>query len=255
MSDEIDPSEFVQRIRQLGEQRDQQDAERVKKLEEELIQGRSERMARRAERARSISPDKPYTPQSPRTSHAATSRDVQEKAASTPTPTMHPPPAHDIAREDSLQRLTSSPPPPSSSSSTSAITTLEDMEPKKPVASAAALGRSGTLSWKQRPQSGSIRRPLSMSPTRPDRSSATSPPEPASPERPISRSSIAASLSAKDASYFRQTPDRGATSAAYRKSQEDTASDAGSVSGKRQLPGMSRDSTLETGISSPPPES
>lgn len=48
MSEEIDPSEFVQRIRQLGEQRDQQDAERVKKLEEDLIQGRSERLARRA---------------------------------------------------------------------------------------------------------------------------------------------------------------------------------------------------------------
>jgi hypothetical protein len=48
MADEIDPTEFVQRIRQLGEQRDTQDAERVKKLEEELIQGRSERLARRA---------------------------------------------------------------------------------------------------------------------------------------------------------------------------------------------------------------
>ena len=48
MSDELDPAEFVQRIRQLGEQRDQQDAERVRKLEEEIIQGRSERLARRA---------------------------------------------------------------------------------------------------------------------------------------------------------------------------------------------------------------
>lgn len=48
MSEELDPSEFVQRIRQLGEQRDQQDAERVRKLEEEIIQGRSERLARRA---------------------------------------------------------------------------------------------------------------------------------------------------------------------------------------------------------------
>lgn len=48
MSEEIDPQEFVQRIRQLGEQRDQQDAARVKKLEEDLIQGRSERLARRA---------------------------------------------------------------------------------------------------------------------------------------------------------------------------------------------------------------
>lgn len=48
MSEEIDPQVFVQHIRQLSEQRDQQDAERVKKLEEDLIQGRSERLARRA---------------------------------------------------------------------------------------------------------------------------------------------------------------------------------------------------------------
>jgi hypothetical protein len=46
--DELDPTEFVARIRQLGEQRDQQDAERVRKLEEDIIQGRSERLARRA---------------------------------------------------------------------------------------------------------------------------------------------------------------------------------------------------------------
>ena len=44
-SKEIDPSEFVQRIQRLGDQRDREDAERVKKLEEELIQGRSERLA------------------------------------------------------------------------------------------------------------------------------------------------------------------------------------------------------------------
>jgi len=43
-SKEIDPSEFVQRIQRLGDQRDREDAERVKKLEEELIQGRSERL-------------------------------------------------------------------------------------------------------------------------------------------------------------------------------------------------------------------
>ncbi|KAH9872492.1 hypothetical protein IAQ61_005328 [Plenodomus lingam] len=290
MSDDLDPSEFVQRIRQLGEQRDQQDAERVKKLEEELIQGRSERLARRAERARSISPDKPYTPQSPRSSRAPTPRDVQEKAASTPTPSMAPPREPTAAAADDL---TSSPPPQLAPHKDETITTIEDMEPKKPVASsAAALGRSGTLSWKQRPQSGSIRRPLSMSPTRPDRSSgsasgfasasaaepasperpisrgsvAASPERPmsrssvaASPERPISRGSIAASLSAKDASYFRQTADRGAGSAAYRKSQEESASDAGSMTGtgRRALPGMSRDrdSTREPDVSSPPPES
>jgi hypothetical protein len=45
-SDEVD--QFLQRMRTMSEQRDQQDAARVKKLEEELIQGRSERLARRA---------------------------------------------------------------------------------------------------------------------------------------------------------------------------------------------------------------
>jgi hypothetical protein len=48
MDSEINPKEFAQRIRELGAERDQQDAERVKKLEEDLIQGRSERLARRA---------------------------------------------------------------------------------------------------------------------------------------------------------------------------------------------------------------
>lgn len=45
---EVDPRQFLERMRTLSDQRDQQDAERVKKLEEELIQGRSERLARRA---------------------------------------------------------------------------------------------------------------------------------------------------------------------------------------------------------------
>ncbi|KAF2026220.1 hypothetical protein EK21DRAFT_103386 [Setomelanomma holmii] len=160
---------------------------------------------------------------------------------------MSPPPQED-AREESLQRLTSSPAP----------TTIEDLEPKKPAVSAAALGRSGTLSWKQRPQSGSMRRPLSMASRSPERSGATSPtktPEPSSPEPTVSRTSIAASLGAKDPSWFKQTPDGGRGAAAYRRNQEDTASDAGSISGRRQLPGMSRESTVEPEISSPPPES
>lgn len=48
MAEEIDTQEFVQRIRQLGEQQDPHDAEKAKKLEEDLIQQRSERLARRA---------------------------------------------------------------------------------------------------------------------------------------------------------------------------------------------------------------
>ncbi|KAL5454440.1 hypothetical protein PMIN07_007540 [Paraphaeosphaeria minitans] len=46
--DEVDPRQFLERMRTLSDLRDHEDAERVKKLEEELIQGRSERLARRA---------------------------------------------------------------------------------------------------------------------------------------------------------------------------------------------------------------
>ncbi len=136
--------------------------------------------------------------------------------------------------------------------------TLEETEPKKPATSAAALGRSGTLSWKQRPQSGSLRRPLSMASRSPERATATSPlpsPEPSSPEPTSSRSSIAASLATKDPAWFRQTADRGVGSAAYRKSQEESTSDAESISLKRQLPGMSRESTVEPEVSKPSSES
>lgn len=45
---DLDPSEFVQRIRELGQKRDQEDAERFRQLEEDIAKGRSERLARRA---------------------------------------------------------------------------------------------------------------------------------------------------------------------------------------------------------------
>ena len=48
MSNSEDVDQFLQRMRTLNDKRDSQDTERVKKLEEELIQGRSERLARRA---------------------------------------------------------------------------------------------------------------------------------------------------------------------------------------------------------------
>lgn len=60
-----------------------------------------------------------------------------------------------------------------------------------------------------------------------------------------SRSTVAHSLGSKDPSWFRQTPDRGIGSAAYRRSEEDSAPDDGFISGRRGLPGMSASSTVE----------
>ena len=43
-----DVNDFLKRIKELGDQRDKEDEERTKKLEEEIIQGRRQRQARRA---------------------------------------------------------------------------------------------------------------------------------------------------------------------------------------------------------------
>lgn len=43
-----DVNDFLLRIRELGERRDKEDDDRTKKLEEEILQGRKERQARRA---------------------------------------------------------------------------------------------------------------------------------------------------------------------------------------------------------------
>jgi uncharacterized protein YgfB (UPF0149 family) len=45
-----DVNDFLQRIKELGDKRDQEDEERNRKLEEEILQGRKERQARRAGR-------------------------------------------------------------------------------------------------------------------------------------------------------------------------------------------------------------
>jgi hypothetical protein len=47
-----DVNDFLQRIRELGEKRDKEDEERTRKLEEEILQGRKERQARRAGNSR-----------------------------------------------------------------------------------------------------------------------------------------------------------------------------------------------------------
>ncbi len=47
-SDAEDVSDFLKRIQELGHKRDQEDEERNKRLEEEILAGRKERQARRA---------------------------------------------------------------------------------------------------------------------------------------------------------------------------------------------------------------
>jgi hypothetical protein len=82
-------------------------------------------------------------------------------------------------------------------------------------------------------------------------------PEPANEDAPeLSRTQIAESLAGKDPGWFRQTADRGVGSAALRRAQEDSTDAPGLGSERLRMPGMARNSTLDTdGASSPPADS
>jgi hypothetical protein len=120
---------------------------------------------------------------------------------------------------------------------------------------ATALSRSGTLSWQQRPSSrdsnSSRPRPFSGLPTELAPSKPPEQPEPEKAEE-LSRKEIARSLGSKDPTWFRQTPDRGAGSAAFRRGQEGSMQETVSTGDRMRLPGMSRESTTEPEKSPPP---
>ncbi|KAL4818547.1 hypothetical protein BDW67DRAFT_156794 [Aspergillus spinulosporus] len=162
-----DVNDFLQRIRELGEKRDKEDEERTKKLEEEILQGRKERQARRAERARSISPTKDS---SPILSPARLSiSSLNHRAIDPPEqlePTTPRTPVHDAHsmsnsfRDEKVASTGSSP----------AGSRLEASEVGvSPKASPTLRSRAGTLSWQQRPSSRDLsgnRTLFSTSPSR-----------------------------------------------------------------------------------------
>ncbi|KAK5016270.1 hypothetical protein LTR16_002063, partial [Cryomyces antarcticus] len=262
---DLDPSEFVKNIRELGEKRDQEDAERFRALEEEIIQGRSERLARRAERARSLSPEKALTPASntPQSLRSAIGTPAHLSLVSSPasmTPQSQSAP-REAAVSDALQRLIGQDEAQQASFTSTKTTDTTDRlvgSARQSPSAAVPPSRAGTLSWQRRPTSSSGRsRPLSMVATENNavRSPRATPDVAPTEGQEPTRSQVAHSLGSKDPSWFRQTPDRGVGSAAYRRQQED-ASDTGSVTGKRMLPGFLRGPSIDSEkLSSPPSES
>ncbi|OCT44665.1 hypothetical protein CLCR_05341 [Cladophialophora carrionii] len=252
--------QFLARIASLSSKQTAEEAERSKRTEEELLQARKERQARRLERARSLSPSK--------TGPAASLRPTRE-AASKPTQSIEPPialtpplqprtlgrsgstsPRHDRAPVTGLDFSRPLPAPPP----------LTDDEPTlpSPPAHATTLSRSGTLSWNQRPLSrgGAVRiRPMSVA-SIPDLGTPTPSAADQQAEEEMSRKDIAASLEARDPSWFRQTADRGIGSAAYRKHETDSDTMTASASRGMRLPGMSNAtedrSKEENGKATPP---
>ncbi|KAH8793975.1 hypothetical protein BGZ57DRAFT_749700 [Hyaloscypha finlandica] len=227
-----DVNDFLQRIKELGDRRDQEDEERNKRLEEEILQGRKERQARRAERARSISPTK-SSPASTPTSRrdTAVGDEMDRLAGTTNSPTKENTAPFDeervISESDLIRNIS-----------------------VKASPSNAMPSRDSRLSWQRRPNSQSPEhprsRPLSMVAAENAARSPRATPEPASTAEPtLSREEISQSLASKDPAWFRQTADRGLNSKAYRRNQveDEDRSDHGSNSSRVQMPGMGRESS------------
>ncbi|TVY46580.1 Advillin [Lachnellula occidentalis] len=247
-----DVNDFLLRIKELGDKRDQEDEERNRKLEEEILQGRKERQARRAEypeRARSISPTKsspattPTTPESSLAQQSALSQSIDAAEVSEAR--------RETVLDDSLER---SPTNENTSLVNSERDTADaggrrDETAKMPPSTVMPPARNSPLSWQQRrPNSQASERPrsrtLSMVATENAARSPKATPEPtsASVEPTLSRDKIAQSLATKDPAWFRQTADRGLNSPAYRRNQveDEERSDHGQSSARVQMPGMSR---------------
>lgn len=243
-SDGEDINDFLRRIKELGEQRDREDEERTRKLEEEIMAGRRERQARRAERARSISPQKTSPTASPSSTADRSSPIRSQQLADPPidfSPSSSPQPRNEVMENPNGWfrdgKHTSQDYSPA--------------QPPSPTRQSGSLGRSGTLSWQQRPSSrdstSSRHRPLSSLAMENAAAKAISTPPKQSPmeEVEMSRSQISQSLGAKDPTWFRQTADRGAASPAYRRSQQESSIDNNARTGSMRLPGTSREPTVE----------
>ncbi|KAL9056690.1 MAG: hypothetical protein Q9162_002759 [Coniocarpon cinnabarinum] len=219
-------TDFLKRIKELGEQRDQEDLERTRRLEEQVYEARRQREERRKERARSLSPEKhaSITPRPLPSPHP----DLSSSPLGRPQPLESL--GHALeSKSDSLPSSNNTNTPPKNSA-------LEPNKPQVNSKSATTLARAKTLSWQQRP-TGPRARPAAFLEKR----------EPAKPASQVmknedndgepTKTDIAKSLASKGPTWFRQTADRAAGSAALRQSGSESAEST--PSSKRQLHGLS----------------
>ncbi|KAF3481256.1 uncharacterized protein GIQ15_04015 [Arthroderma uncinatum] len=234
-----DVNDFLERIRELGNKRDKEDEERTRKLEEEILQGRRERQARRAERARSISPtkDSPLQQQLD---------DLIQKDSRPSTPrsySIHPPvdllPSFSASKDSSGF--------PRRDSEARQLET-HPKESSVDIMKSPATGRP--LSWKQRPGSRDLGSPTPVSPKQAvgEEKPVTETKTPTESDVAVSRTQIAQSLGSKDPSFFKQTSDRGEGSRAYRRAHNSSFSEATMGRPNVKLPGLSREAVSDLGV-------
>ncbi|KAI5864483.1 hypothetical protein GGS23DRAFT_604131 [Durotheca rogersii] len=236
-----DVSKFLMQVKELGDRRIEEDEARSRELEERILRERKEREARRAERARSISPQKSSPVNTPPLSaHRRTdTRGSFSRLNLDSSPILEPamsPHSHTSLKTDDMGAHGGS-----SSPSKENESPLES-EHKPTTGQTSPTRATRGLSWQKRPNSQaserSRSRPLSV--VAAENAARNTPPEPSSAIESIPRDQIASALSAKDPSWFRQTADRGASSAAYRRNQaEDNQTTDMSLLPAAQLPGMS----------------
>ncbi|KAK8873157.1 Advillin like protein [Apiospora arundinis] len=258
-----DVSKFLSQVRELGDRHAEEDEARSRELEEKILQDRKERQARRAERARSISPQKSSPANTPPPSTQRTATQGSERLNLESSPILEPPGSPQTPRDlpplDSMFARGSFSTSPSKENESPF-----DGDNKQPAGNGSPT-RSSTvrgLSWQQRrPQSQASNRPqsrpLSVVAAENAARSSTSLNEALQDSEDMSRDQIAQSLSSKDPAWFRQTADRGSSSGAYRKNQVEDDERTDMTSPRTQLPGMSRGISNEA-ISdgrSPRPES
>ncbi|KAI0477023.1 hypothetical protein F4859DRAFT_71174 [Xylaria cf. heliscus] len=245
-----DVSRFLSQVKELGERRVEEDEARSRELEEKILQDRKERQARRRERARSISPQKSSPVNTPPPTQLNDGH-RSERLGSVASPILYPPASPQSqpapsTEEDNMATVT----PISVSPSKENESPLEaEIKPNYP-SSPTRTGTTRGLSWQRRPNSQaserSRSRPLSMFAAENATRSSNPTPEPDAAADTLSRDQIASALSSKDPSWFRQTADRGASSAAYRRTQVEDTQTVDLSLAQTQLPGMSRSTSGES---------
>ncbi|KAK2017694.1 gelsolin [Colletotrichum eremochloae] len=245
-----DVSKFLQDVKEMNARRTEEDDARQRELDEKIQQEKRERQARRAERARSISPQKSSPANTPPPSRGNTTQLSDDlrlpspglELTGSPRPRSRGSPA-----PDTMERVSTSP--------TKENDSPFDADNKRSSVTSPTGGVQGArpLSWQRRPNSQhsdrSKSRPLSV--VAAENAARTSPNPTSDPssatEQTFSRDQISQALGSKDPSWFRQTADRAsAASAANRKTQVED-SDTTDMSSMRahQLPGMSRSSSTD----------
>ncbi|RJE25865.1 gelsolin repeat protein [Aspergillus sclerotialis] len=237
-----DVNDFLLRIRELGEKRDKEDEERTKKLEEEILQGRKEREARRAERARSISPTK----ESPLSDTFRLSTSSLNQRVIDPPEHLEPTvPASDFDSNCTSEEIEHDKPTATYDGhrelKSSEITL--DSSKQSPT---STRSRNGTLSWQHRPASrdfNHIPSFISTSPTRENRLRTVSN---VSDDQGVDRHQLSPPPSFKDSLSFRRSIDQSSDSPAPRKHSEDVPSDViPNLSPSRNSPIVSREYNTE----------